>query len=85
MKIDVKHIIEFYFFRHIYGLLIFGSAEYSRCNFAYYTPANKVWGVYSDPYVRPFVRPFGRPSQSLIRYSSKTAEQNFMKLSGIVH
>ena len=26
-----------------------------------------------------------RPSQSLIRYSSKTAEQNFMKLSGIVH
>ena len=44
-------------------------------------PANKVWGVYSDPYVRPFVR----PSQSLIRYSSKTAEQNFMKLSGIVH
>ena len=20
-----------------------------------YTPANKVWGVYSDPYVRPFV------------------------------
>ena len=81
MKIDVKHIIEFYFFRHIYGLLIFGSAEYSRDNFAYYTPANKVWGVYSDPYVRPFVR----PSQSLICYSSKTAEQNFMKLSGIVH
>ena len=37
--------------------------------------------AYSDPYVRPFVR----PSQSLIRYSSKTAEQNFMKLSGIVH
>ena len=26
-----------------------------------------------------------RPSQSLIRYSSKTAEQNFMKHSGIVH
>ena len=35
--------------------------------------------------VRPFVRPSVRPSQSLIRYSSKTAEQNFMKLSGIVH
>ena len=48
-------------------------------------PANKVWGVYSDPYVRPFVRSFVRPSLSLIRYSSKTAEQNFMKLSGIVH
>ena len=51
-------------------------------------PANKVAGVYSDPYVRPFVRSFVRPSvpsQSLIRYSSKTAEQNFMKLSGIVH
>ena len=52
-------------------------------------PANEVAGVYSDPYVRPFVRSFVRPSvrpsQSLIRYSSKTAEQNFMKLSGIVH
>ena len=35
--------------------------------------------------VRSFVRPSVRPSQSLIRYSSKTAEQNFMKLSGIVH
>ena len=50
-------------------------------------PANEVAGVYSDPYVRPFVRSSVRPSvpQSLIRYSSKTAEQNFMKLSGIVH
>ena len=56
-------------------------------------PANEVAGVYSDPYVRPFVRSFVRPSvrlsvrpsQSLISYSSKTAEQNFMKLSGIVH
>ena len=48
-------------------------------------PANEVAGVYSDPYVCPFVRPSVRPSQSLIRYSSKTAEQNFMKLSGIVH
>ena len=27
-----------------------------------YTPANKVWGVYSDPYVRPFVGSFVRPS-----------------------
>ena len=36
-------------------------------------------------FVRSFVRPSVRPSQSLIRYSSKTAEQNFMKLSGIVH
>ena len=35
--------------------------------------------------VRYFVRSSVRPSQSLIRYSSKTAEQNFMKLSGIVH
>ena len=51
-------------------------------------PANEVAGVYSDPYVRPFVRPSVRlsvPSQSLIHYSFKTAEQNFMKLSGIVH
>ena len=31
------------------------------------------------------VRSSVRPSQSLIRYSSKTAEQNFMKLSEIVH
>ena len=35
--------------------------------------------------VRSFVRSSVRPSQSLIHYSSKTAEQNFMKLSGIVH
>ena len=35
--------------------------------------------------VRSFVHPSVRPSQSLICYSSKTAEQNFMKLSGIVH
>ena len=35
--------------------------------------------------VRSFVRQPVHPSQSLIRYSSKTAEQNFMKLSGIVH
>ena len=52
-------------------------------------PANEVAGVYSDPYVRPsvrtFVRPSVRPSQSLIRYSFETTEQNFMKLSGIVH
>ena len=52
-------------------------------------PANEVAGAYSDPYVRPFVRssvrPSVRPSKSLIRYSSKTAEQNFMKLLGIVH
>ena len=31
------------------------------------------------------VRSFVRPSPSLIRYSSKTAKQNFVKLSGIVH
>ena len=48
--------------------------------FNHYTP-RKFAGVYSDPYVRPFVC----TSPSLIRYSSKTAEQNFMKLSGIVH
>ena len=48
-------------------------------------PANEVAGVYSVPYVRPFVRSSVRPTQSLIHYSSKTAKQNFMKLSGIVH
>ena len=37
------------------------------------------------PFVRSFIRPSVRPSQSLIRYSSKTATQNFMILSGIVH
>ena len=51
----------------------------------YFTPANQVLWVYSDPYFRPFVRSSVRPSQSLIRYSCETAEQNFMKLSGIVH
>ena len=35
--------------------------------------------------VRSFVLLSVRPSRSLIHYSSKTAEQNFMKLSGIVH
>ena len=54
----------------------------------FYTP-RKLAGLYSDPYVRPFVRSFVhssvRPSPSLIRYYSKTAEQNSMKLSGIVH
>ena len=58
-------------------------------NLIFIPPANEVAGVYSDPYVRPsirsFVRPSVRPSQSLIRYSSKTTKQNFMKLSGIVH
>ena len=44
-------------------------------------PPAKFAGVYGDPYVRPFVL----PSLSLIHYSSKTAEQNFMKLSGIDH
>ena len=48
-------------------------------------PQTSFAGVYSDPYVRPFIRSSVHPSQSLIRYSSKTAEQNFMKLSGIVH
>ena len=50
-----------------------------------YPPQTKFGGVYSDPYVRPSVRSSVRPSKSLIRYSSKTTEQNFMKLSGIVH
>ena len=36
-------------------------------------------------FIRSFVSSFVHPSPSLIRYSSKTAEQNFMKLSGIVH
>ena len=45
----------------------------------------KFEGVYSDPYVCSFVRPSITPSPSLIRYSSKTAEQNFMKLSGTIH
>ena len=51
-------------------------------------PANEVAGpgyIVIFMSVRSFVRSFVRPSQSLIRYSSKTAEQNFMKLSGIVH
>ena len=35
--------------------------------------------------VRSFVRPSVRPSQSVSRYSSKSAKQNFMTLSGSVH
>ena len=35
--------------------------------------------------IRSFVHLSVPLSQSLIRCSSKTAEQNFMKLSGIVH
>ena len=51
------------------------------------SPANKVCGGYIviRMSVRSFVRSSVRPSPSLIRYSSKTAEQNFVKLSGIVH
>ena len=64
--------------------------QYLGSDHFFIPPANEVAGVYSDPYVRPFVRSFVRsfvrPSpQSLIRYFSKTTEQNFMKLSGIVH
>ena len=56
------------------------------CKVLFIPPANKVAGVYSvRPFVRSFVCPSVRLSPSLIRYSSKTAEQNFMKLSGIVH
>ena len=50
----------------------------------HYTPRKRsCGGIYWS--LCPSVRPSLRPSQSLIRYSSKTAEQNFMKLSGIVH
>ena len=65
-----------------YGSLVFYIFQLrNTCN---YTPTNKVAGVYSDPYVRPFVCSSVRLSPSLILYSSKTAEQNFLKLSGIV-
>ena len=55
---------------------------------SYYTPRKQSCGGIKwslCPFVRSFVRSSVRPSQSLIRYSSKTTEQNFMKLSGIVH
>ena len=76
------HIYRFTFSFNIAYYIVFNGG-------IFIPPANEVAGIYSDPYVRPFVRSFVRPSvrpsQSLIRYSSKTAEQNFMKLSGIVH
>ena len=51
---------------------------------SYYTPRKQsLGGIYIV--ILMSVRSFVRPSQSLIRYSFKTAEQNFMKLSGIVH
>ena len=59
---------------------VLGARNYVNLHLLY-----KVAGVYSDPFFRPFVRSFVRLSPSLIRYSSKNAEQNFMKLSGIVH
>ena len=65
------------------GNLLQGALQHVTRPF-FYTPL-KLAGLYSDPFVRPFVRSFIRPSQSLIHYSSKSAEQNFMKLSGIVH
>ena len=43
-----------------------------------HTPG-KLVGVYSVPHVLPFVHSFVRPSPSLIRYSFKTTEQNFLK------
>ena len=48
-------------------------------NIYFYTPGKR------SSFVRSFVRPSVRLSQSLIRYSCQAAEQNFMKLSGIVH
>ena len=50
--------------------------------FFFYTPAKYIMILMS---VCSFVHSSVSPSPSLIRYSSKTAEQNFMKLSGIVH
>ena len=62
----------------------------------YYTPRKRSFGdikwslclsvgSFVRSFLRSSVRPSLRPSQSLIRYCSMTAEQNFMKLSGIVH
>ena len=48
----------------------------------HYTPRNLCGGTM---YIVILVRSFIRPFPSLIRYSSKTAEQNFRKFSGIVH
>ena len=60
--------------------------EYTNVSLFLYPPQTKLRGyIVILMSVRSFVRPSVRPSQSLIRYSSKTAEQNFMKLSGIVH
>ena len=39
------------------GVLVLGCGHISRIvKMHYYTPANQVAGVYSDPYVRPFIR-----------------------------
>ena len=56
------------------------------CIILLYPPQTKLRGhIVILMSVHPFVRSSVRPSPSLIRYSSKTAEQNFMKFSGIVH
>ena len=62
----------------------------SKISLHYYTRAPQTkFGGYKvilmsvRSFVRSFVCPSVHPSRSLIRYSSKTAEQNFMKLSGM--
>ena len=59
-------------------------------NISLYPPQTKLWGYIViltsfRSFVRSFVRSSVRPSQSLIRYSFETTEQNFMKFSGIFH
>ena len=80
---ETMHFFTFLFF--FLTNVIQNLREFSVIHVLIIPPANKVAGVYSDSYVHPFVRLSIRPSQSLICYYSKTAEQNFMKLSGIVH
>ena len=69
---------------HIICYSLMYDSQWFMC-FSLLYPRKQSLGVYRNPHVRPFVRPSLPPSQSLIRYSSKTATKNFMKLPGIVN
>ena len=84
----------FFFFLNKYSMISSYSNLRSGCHDLLYPPQTKLREYivilmsvrsFVCSFIRSFVRSSVRPSQSLIRYSSKTAEQNFMKLSGIVH
>ena len=79
-------LLLWHFLNEFPSFLVFSFECHYMKNVFLYPPQTKFWGyIVTLMSVRLSVRPSVRPSQSLIRYSSKTAEQIFMKFSGIVH